>query len=141
MGLKYQVDLTQVSVNGDGNHVWGVDSDNKIYYRNGKDDSDGWTQIPGTTGLTHVSVSGDDVRTTLNNSKEYTTKISTDITNSGRIISIVHEADGDYKIYNSIKDSADSSGEFTDIHKFDSANPNKYSPVVKKGFTRLMLSG
>ena len=37
--------------------IWGVNTNNNIYYRNGKDDPDGWTQIAGS--LTQVSVSGD----------------------------------------------------------------------------------
>ena len=55
--------LTQVSVSGDGSHVWGVNTNDNIYYRNGKDgdaeesSSHKWTLISGK--LTQVSVSKD----------------------------------------------------------------------------------
>ena len=51
--------LKQVSVSRDGNHIWGVNSEDMIYYRNGVCDTN-WTQVePTESRLKQVSVSGD----------------------------------------------------------------------------------
>ena len=46
----------QVSVSADGKHVWGIDSDNKIFYRNDVENNN-WTLVDGS--LKYISVSGD----------------------------------------------------------------------------------
>ena len=51
-----EVVLKQISVSGDGSHVWGVNYNDMIYYRNGFSDNR-WTNISGS--LKQISVSGD----------------------------------------------------------------------------------
>ena len=52
--------MKQVSVSQDGEYIWGVNSNDNIYYRHGKDGS--WQRILG--GLKYVSVGNDDVTDT-----------------------------------------------------------------------------
>ena len=47
--------LSQVSVSGDGSHVWGVNSNNHIYYRNGVNDKN-WKKYSGE--LKQIDVGG-----------------------------------------------------------------------------------
>ena len=48
--------LKYVSVSGDGNHIWGVDTKNNIYYRNGVEEGK-WNYME--SGLKQIAVSGD----------------------------------------------------------------------------------
>ena len=48
--------MKNVAVSGDGNHVWGVNIHDKVYYRAGRS-AGRWTAVDGA--LIQVSVSGD----------------------------------------------------------------------------------
>ena len=50
-------ELVQVSVSADGKHVWGINSNNKIYYRNDVENNNNWNLVDGS--LKYISVSGD----------------------------------------------------------------------------------